>query len=53
MDWNQRCTSVKWKEENRIITSEIIEKSKECVRVNGVKDFNKVKEKFIRENPLG
>jgi len=46
-------TSVKWKEENRIITSEIIEKSKECVRVNGVKDFNKVKEKFMRENPLG
>lgn len=45
-------TSVKWKEENRIIASEIIEKGKECVRVNSVKDFNRVKEKFMRENTL-
>lgn len=45
-------TSVKWKEENRIIASEIIEKGKECVRFNSVKDFDNVKEKFMKKNTL-
>lgn len=45
-------TSVKWKEENRIIASEIIEKSRECIRINGVKDFNRAKEKFMKKNTL-
>lgn len=45
-------TAVKWKEENRMITGEIIEKGRECVEKKGIKDFDKAKDKFMRKNPL-
>jgi len=53
----KRSTGIRWKEENRNWVKEIVRRGRECIEKNrrdGVRiDFDRVKDKFMRENPLG
>ena len=53
----KRSTGIRWKEENRNWVKEIVRRGGEYIEKNrrdGVRiDFDRVKDKFMRENPLG